>query len=604
MSKKSKRPLPWLFLDEFRGTVFNGEWPTLNEVIQISALRFPDRPCLSVFDPDKITLTYAQTVEKMKVFANWLLANGLKKGDRVAMTGKNSPEWALAFYGTFFAGGVVVPIDHGLHENEVENLLATAKPKFFFVDEEKYEYFLKNSKGYEVYALNSKFQDRYIYNLKSDEVHSAALPCEDDLAALMFTSGTTGNPKGVMLTHKNLVSDCFLAQTNLLINEKDTFYALLPVHHSYTMQAVLINGISVGAEILFGKSLAVSKMLREMKEGHVTLFLGVPLLFNKLLEGIMKGVKAKGPFVYGLIRMLMGISYIIKKITGKNVGKKMFKAILDKACISTWRVAISGGGPLAPSVFKAYQELGIDFIQGYGLTETSPIIALNPIENFKIDSVGAFFAPYMQIRIADKDEHGIGEIQVKGPMVMQGYYNMPEETAEIFTEDGWLKTGDLGRIDNENYVYLSGRAKNLIVTEGGKNVFPEEIENAFQLFNEIEQITVQGYVMNADSRSEGVEALVYPSDDLMKNLKIDRDTKDESLKDQILQVIKGIVDKVNKTLQPYARISKITILDKALEMTTSKKVKRNYKKIEESEKKIEKFATNTTSTSDSSEKQA
>ena len=184
----------------------------------------------------------------------------------------------------------------------------------------------------------------------------------------------------------------------------------------------------------------------------------------------------------------------------------------------------------------------------------------------------------MQIRIANVDEDGIGEIQVKGPMVTQGYYNMPEETAALFTEDGWLRTGDLGRIDNENYVYLSGRAKNLIVTEGGKNVFPEEIENAFQLYNEIEQITVQGYVMDAKAKAEGVEALVYPSDSLMKDLDVERESKDETNKKKISDVIKGIVDKVNKTLQSYARISKITILDKPLEMTTSKKVKRNYKK--------------------------
>ncbi|MCR4789928.1 MAG: AMP-binding protein [Treponemataceae bacterium] len=590
MSKKNSRPLPWLFLEQFRGTAFKGEWPTLNEVITISSLRFPDRPCLTVFDPDKITLTYSQTVAKMKEFANWLLSKGFKKGDRVAVTGKNSPEWTLVFYGTFFAGGVIVPIDHGLHENEVENLLATAEPKFFFVDEEKYDYFKTNAKGYEVYSLNKVHPETYVYDLKSDRQYAAELPQENDLAALLFTSGTTGNPKGVMLTHKNMVSDCFLAQTNLIINEKDTFYALLPVHHSYTMQAVLICGISVGAEVLFGKTLAVSKMLREMKEGHVTLFLGVPLLFNKLLAGIMKGVKAKGPFVYGLIRFLMGISYLIKKITGKNVGKKMFKAILDKASIGTWRVAISGGGPLAPSVFKAYQELGIDFIQGYGLTETSPIIALNPIENFKIDSVGAYFAPYMQMRIDNPDEKGIGEVQVKGPMVMQGYYKMPEETAEIFTEDGWLKTGDLGRLDEENYLYLSGRAKNLIVTEGGKNVFPEEIENAFQLYNEIEQITVQGYVIDAKNKSEGVEALVYPSDDLMKSLNVERNSKEPDVIEKISKTVKDIIDKVNKTLQPYARITKITILEKALEMTTSKKVKRTYKKSAEAGKIPELYA--------------
>jgi long-chain acyl-CoA synthetase len=178
------------------------------------------------------------------------------------------------------------------------------------------------------------------------------------------------------------------------------------------------------------------------------------------------------------------------------------------------------------------------------------------------------------MKILDPDENDIGEVCVKGPMVMQGYYQMPEETKEVFTEDGWLKTGDLGKLDNENYLYLAGRAKNMIVTEGGKNVYPEEIENEFQLYTDIDQITVQGYIMDKETKSEGIEALVYPSDDLLKRVNILRG--DLHYADAVLPLIQEIIDKVNKLEQPYARISKITILDEALEMTTTKKVKRKY----------------------------
>jgi long-chain acyl-CoA synthetase len=274
------------------------------------------------------------------------------------------------------------------------------------------------------------------------------------------------------------------------------------------------------------------------------------------------------------MKFLMQVSFVIKKVFGVNPGKTLFHAVLDKASISTIRVAISGGGPLAAGVFKIYNELGIDFIQGYGLTETSPIIALNPKEHFKIESVGQFFAPYMEMMILNPDENGIGEVCVKGPMVMQGYYEMPEETAAVFTPDGWFKTGDLGKLDSENYLYLAGRAKNLIVTEGGKNVYPEEIENAFQLYTDIEQITVQGYIMDRKTKSEGIEALVYPSDDLLKSLNILRG--DLHYAEGVLPSIGEIVERVNKLLQPYAKISKITILDEPLEMTTTKKVKRKY----------------------------
>ncbi len=569
--------LPWAFLSEWKGKLFNGEWPTLPEMFRITAARFPDRPCFTDFDPEKITRTYGQALSNINNLAQWLAHNGVTKGVNVAVSGKNSSEWATVYLATLFAGGTIVPIDYGLQNHEIGNLLDTAKPLFFFVDEEKIAYFLEHPHGARIYSLSRKYPEQYVYNLKAEQMQenvSLAEASEEDTAAILFTSGTTGTPKGVMLTHRNLVSDCYIAQTNLTIYETDVFYALLPIHHAYTMLAVFIEAISVGAEIVFGKSMAVSRMLKELKEGKITMLLGVPLLFNKLLAGILRGIKEKGPVVDGIMKILRGLSFAIKRLTGCNPGKVLFASVLKKASISSVRIAICGGGPLAASVFRVYNELGIDFIQGYGLTETSPIIALNPKERFKIESVGQFFAPYMEMRIADPDTDGIGEVQVKGPMVMKGYYNMPEATAEVFTEDGWFKTGDLGRLDSEGYLYLAGRAKNLIVTEGGKNVYPEEIENAFQLENDIEQITVQGYIMNAETKSEGIEALIYPSDSLYQRLGVVRSIPETDR--NVRGEIQLIVDKINRTLQPYARISKVTLLDQPLEMTTTKKVKRTY----------------------------
>ena len=224
-------------------------------------------------------------------------------------------------------------------------------------------------------------------------------------------------------------------------------------------------------------------------------------------------------------------------------------------------------------MFRAYNEFGIDFVQGYGLTETSPIIALNPKEHFKIESVGSYFHPYMEMKILDPDENGRGEICAKGPMIMQGYYNMPEETAQVLSADGWFRTGDIGWLDDEKYLYLCGRAKNLIVTSGGKNVYPEEIENAFQMYyNDIEQITVMGYHPADDLTSEEIEVLVYPTDELYKTLNLDRGTPAGD--SAVYKRIEAIVEIVNKELLPYQRITKTTLLDKPLEMTTTKKVKR------------------------------
>ena len=583
--EKMENYIPWAYLEEFRGKDFSGEWPTFSELLRIQTKRFPERPFFVDFDgPDnsKRSQSYTEVLNLVEQVAKWLISNGLKKGDKVAVMGKNSPEWGVVYLATLYASGIIVPVDNGLNEKEVVNIVNVAEPSFVFCDDEKADYYKNNFPKIKIFSLNKTDPDKYVFNLKTKkDVEWNTPSTEDDLAALLFTSGTTGNPKGVMLTHKNLIADGYIAQRNFKTYHTDVFYALLPIHHAYTMQAAFINPLEAGAAIVFGKSLAVSKLLRELKEGEITIMLGVPILYNKLLAGIRKGIKAKGPFVVAALAVARAISFTIKRLFKVNIGKKLFKPVLEQASIYTIRVAISGGGPLAPSVCKQYNAMGIDFIQGYGLTETSPILALNPIHHFKIESVGKTFAPYEDVKIINSDSapskknfKNIGEIVVKGPMVMQGYYNMPEETKAVFTEDGYFKTGDLGWIDKEGYIMLCGRAKNLIVTSGGKNVYPEELEDSFQLYDDVKQITVRGYYKNGDTTSEEIEALIYPSDELYERLGLARDN--HFVQEEVYDEIKKIVSKVNKTLPPYAVITKILLLKEPLEMTTSQKVKRNF----------------------------
>lgn len=554
---------PWVFLDEYRGKAFSGSWPTLPELFRIMVSRFGERPCFTIYEPDRISLNYREALAQIEAVARWLGSKGVRKGDRIAVTGKNSPEWTVAYLGILFAGAIVVPIDYQLKNEETDLLLNTAGVTILFVDEEKHSrYEQKPGRLTEIVSLR-KGVGAYIYELDGPEqpIEQAQ---ELDTAAILFTSGTTGTPKGVMLSHQNLVSDCYLAQGNLKLYPTDVFYALLPIHHAYTMLAVFIEAISCGAEVVFGKRMVTKAILKDLKEAKITMLLGVPMLFNKVLAGILRGIKAKGPFVYGIISVLLGISGLIKKATGKNPGKKMFHSVLSQASLSTLRICICGGGPLAPSVFRKYNQLGIDFIQGYGLTETSPILTLNPVEHYKEASVGRI-SPQVDMKILNPDERGVGEIAVKGPMVMQGYYELPQETAAAFTHDGYLKTGDLGYIDSESYLYLTGRAKNLIVTEGGKNVYPEEIENEFQLFEEIDQILVRGFVLDKKMKTEGIEALVYPDQEFFK----------ASALAQIKQRIEELVAEVNKRLLPYQKIEKTIIVDKRMEETTTKKIKRD-----------------------------
>ncbi len=562
---------PGAFLDDYRGKTFKGEWPTIPELFSINVDRFPDRPCFTVFAPDKKTLTYKQANDHIRKVADYLRSIGIGKDSKVAVTGKNSPEWAIAYLAVLQAGAIVVPIDYQLTVAEAINLIRASDTKALFVDEEKHK---ELSAGcpqlLKVMALYEGGPD-YIYTL---DAGTSALPPlipaqETDLAAILFTSGTTGNPKGVMLTHKNFVSDCFLAQGNMTIYPTDVFYALLPIHHSYTMLAVFIEAISVGAEIVFGKRLVVKQIMQELKEGKVTMFLAVPILFNKFLDGILKGIKEKGPVVNGLMTGLMGFSGFVKKAFGLNPGRALFKSVREQANLSTIRICISGGGPLAPEVFRKYNQLGIDFVQGYGLTETSPILTLNPTYHYKETSVGKVI-PQADLKILDPNEDGIGEIIVKGPMVMAGYYKMEEETKAVFTSDGYFRTGDLGYLDDENYLYLTGRAKNMIVTSGGKNVYPEEIEDKFQLYSEIEQILVRGYYKESSTVSEEIEALIYPSQEWLGELSKNKDEA-FTLAEQHMH---KIVEEVNQKLLPYQKITRVIVLKEPLEMTTTQKVKR------------------------------
>jgi long-chain acyl-CoA synthetase len=559
----------WAFLEEYRGKLFSGQWPTLPEMFKITVFRYGDRPCLTIYEPDRISLSYNETLQKVEAVARWLHSRGIRQGDKVAVTGKNSPEWAVAYLGVLFAGAVVVPIDYQLKAEEMDLLIKTSRAKILFVDEEKFGFYTANPKGLAEVISLKKGLGTFIYDLDGPEAEiKQAL--DTDLAAILFTSGTMGKPKGVMLSHRNLVADCYLAQGNMLLFPTDVFYALLPIHHAYTMLAVFIETISVGAEVVFGKRMVTKAILKDLKEAKITMLLGVPMLFNKVLAGILRGLKEKGPIVYGMISALMGISGVIKKVFRVNPGKKMFGFILKKASLSTLRICICGGGPLAPSVFRKYNQLGLDFVQGYGLTETSPIINLNPIEAYKETSVGKVL-PQTEMKILDPDERGIGEVAVKGPMVMEGYFELPEETAESFTSDGFLKTGDVGYLDDEMYLYLTGRAKNLIVTEGGKNVYPEEIENEFQLYEEIDQILIRGFELNKKMKTEGIEALVYPNQEFLWNGR-EGAAPDKAL---ITARIEAIIAEVNQRLLPYQKIARTVVLEERMEETTTKKIKRD-----------------------------
>ncbi len=574
MSKKLKHnPTPWDFLAQYKGTYFKGEWPTVPEAFEISTARYPKNACFHAFVPKPLSFNYTQALATIKGVANYMLLNGVKSGDRVAVCGKNSPEWAIAFLAVGFAGAVVVPLDHALSAADLDRQMAFAGVKFLLADEDCLASVdADGSVGLTNTVCLEPKGTPYILDCQIAEEQPRTKAKEEELAAILFTSGTTGIPKGVMLSHRNLIADCYLAQGNMNIYSTDVFYAILPIHHAYTMLAVFIESFSVGAETVFGKKLVISQVLKELKEGKVTMFLGVPMLFNKMLGGLMDGVKKKGALVYGLIRGLMGISGFVKKVFKVNPGHKWFGFLLKNLSLDTNRICICGGGPLPPSTFKKFNELGIDFVQGYGLTETSPIVTLNPIFAYEETSVGKL-VPQCEAKIVNPDADGNGVIYLRGPMIMMGYYKNPEATAEILDADGWLNTGDVGHIDSKDYVYLTGRAKNVIVTDGGKNVFPEEIEDHFQLYGEVDQVCVLGYITDVKTHAEGIRAIFYPSESFRNDVEKQHPDAVEAAQ-AVRARINEIVEEINKEVPPYKKISKVTVINEAMPMTSTKKIKR------------------------------
>ena len=549
----------------YQGKKYMGQWPTFREMMEISEERFPDNEAFKAIVPKVVTFTYKEALKKIREIAYYLIATGAKKGDHIAVTGKNSPEWALAYFAISFAGCIIVPLDYSLHIEDMEKILAFGDVDRIFIDGEKIDEIDKEGKLFkEKISLEPESKGhKYVLDLTGPETELPKLHAEDT-AAMLFTSGTTGTPKGVMLSFSNFMSSTLSSQRLFDVYPTDVFYAILPIHHAYTMTAVLLETVISGASCVFGKRLVTPIMLKELREGKITMLLAVPMLFNKLLAGLMAGVHKQGPFKENLIHFLMGFSGFMKKVFHVNLGKKIFgNMLLSKISLDKMRLCICGGGPLPPSTFKQFNQLGIDFVQGYGLTETSPIININPIEVYIEESVGIPI-PGVEEKIVSPDEDGNGIIYVRGPQVMKGYYKNDEATEEVLSSDGWLNTGDVGHIDSNGLPYLTGRAKSIIVTEGGKNVFPEEIEDKFQLFNEIEQCCIIPYMIIKEMKTEGIRMVIYPTEAYLK----------EHGMEETSRHMEEVVESVNKDLQSYKKITMVTVVDQPLPMTSTKKVKR------------------------------
>ncbi len=522
------------------------------------------------------SITYKEAFAAINALGTALIENGLK-GKRIAVIGENCYQWATSYLAAICGTGIVVPLDKELGASDLEQLIKESKASAVMFTE-KYTGTFKNIKASGqtdlemLIKLNGEDKEDGVFTWSGLIAEGNALLENGDrrfidaeidpeeMSELLFTSGTTGIAKGVMLSHKNICFDLMIAPTILKVHTWDIFFSVLPVHHTYEGTAGFLMPLYKGAAIAYCEGL--KHIVKNLSEVRPTMFLGVPVLFETLYKNIIKNVRKQGK--EGLVKKVMAVNKVTKKI-GLDLNKKLLKDIL-KVFGGRMRVLISGGAAIDPAILQFFNDLGFIAVQGYGLSECAPMGALNPDQHkyMRNASVGHIL-PGMDVMIADKDEDGIGEICLKGDNVMLGYYNMPEETAKVI-RDGWFYTGDQGYIDDEKFIYITGRKKNVIIASNGKNVFPEELE---YLLSKIPYVS-ESMVWGAEERGDIViVATIRPDMEEVESV-IGKDCGEEAVKKLLWEE----VDKINAELPMFKKIKKVAVRNEEFEKNTSKKIKR------------------------------
>ncbi|MDR2403250.1 MAG: AMP-binding protein [Spirochaetaceae bacterium] len=521
------------------------------------------------------TWSFRHYAEECRRIGRGLLAAGLRKGDRVALWAENRPEWMVVWMGTIIAGGVIVPIDFLVSENECANILRITRAKAFFYASRKRE-FAKSlgSRGISVdtpICLDGEGPDSWA--AFGSDAGDRQLPgvseiAEHDPVSIVFTSGTTGFAKGVTLSHKGIIANTSAAVRSLRADDRDVFINVLPLHHTYPTTCSFIAPLSVGAAVIIVEKLVGKVVVDDIRDGGGTFLIAVPLLYDKVKAAIEQGYNKLPGALRIVLDIFRNIALDQAKKGNYRFGQVFFRFIRKKASLASIRLMVAGGGPLSPKTADFFDSLGFNIVHGYGMSENSPLISVNTPWHKRNESVG-LPVKYTDVKIIDVNEEGIGEIAVKSPSIMLGYYENPEATREIITENGYLLTGDLGYRDDDGFIFINGRKKNLIVSSGGKNIYPEEIEAHFDGSRVIGEILVLGR-KEAEFGGEQIFAVVVPN---METLAEDYPGKtlEESF---IHDLVKKEIEQVNRTLVGYKKITDFILRQEEFEKNAQRKIKR------------------------------
>lgn len=520
-----------------------------------------------------IPITYEQLRAETERIACGLAAMGMQPAnDTLAIVGDNRPEWAVSYLAAACTGIICVPIDRDLKETEVCNILLLSGARVLVGDDRHLEM---------MRALRRKIPGlEHIVNMDAPESGDEVVSFSDlrtkgaqrleagrndfaersvtanHLLSILFTSGTMGNSRGAMLTHGNVASNLVEAVQWVNLNTEDRFLSVLPLHHSYECTTGFLLALYVGATTSYAENLR--RIPENLAETRSTAMLGVPLLWNTMYRKIETAMEEGGLWK---VRAAKKVAAVTEKYLGWNIRRLLF-AKLHRKFGGRLRIMISGGAAMDPAVAKGFRELGIEFLQGYGLTESAPIIAVNRNRAFR-DNAAGLPLPSVEVKIAED-----GEILARGPNIMRGYYSNPEGTREAL-EDGWLHTGDLGYIDEDGFLYIQGRKKAVIVTPGGKKIYPEEVEAEILKSPYISECVVWGQVPDGPGEEPAIAAIVVPNPEHFAF---------QGLNPGDMALVEGVLRKEVKercrTLAAFKKVTKLIVQNEELEKTTTKKVKR------------------------------
>jgi long-chain acyl-CoA synthetase len=528
--------------------------------------RWPDRVAVMGDGGKGKAITYRELRDLVEQLAGGLQQPEFAAVDAIGLLAENRPEWPLAYLAILASGKTVVPIDSLLKPLEILHVITHSALKMVLVSGKFEEPILQAVPGLAIYSMESTSERSWRTLFR--RVDQLRPPRADRPAALIYTSGTTGNPRAVVLSHRNLLSNLEGIRQSLHFGPDDRFLSILPLHHSFECTCGFLTPLMSGSMIVYARSFKSKDILEDIGANEISIMCGVPLLFEKMHHAIRRGIEAAPWHRRLLFRLLYALSSLGWRLDRKW-GKPLFRTLRGKAGLGSIRMFVSGGAAIPPEVSRFFNLLGFDFLQGYGLTECSPVVTVNRPEAIRFDSIGEPLRN-VEIRIDRPDDSGCGEILVRGPNNTVGYQGNPEKTAELL-RDGWLHTGDLGYY-RDGHLHVCGRSKTLIVSAAGKNIYPEELEEKLLESPYVMEAVVFGRKRDARQGEEVCAILVPDLEQFRAEFGVE---PDESEGGVVRHTLAAIVADTNLRMADYKRISSHSVQLAELEKTSSRKVKRS-----------------------------